>query len=146
MWEVKLIRDERQRRKAEPNGTTQNTKQKKRKLPQAPWVYMILAKDSPKVRASAGATCAEKEWGRGFFRATRYYRFWFVVIPLLPRIRDTLPLRLMGRGKVLRKAIDDTKKLDNNDPMSEPLRDALVRCNLALTATKATSKKLESSS
>jgi hypothetical protein len=52
-----------------------------------------------------------KGWPRGFWAGPRLLAMGVVVLSELPRRRDTLLLRLLGRGRVLREAIDDLKAL-----------------------------------
>ena len=50
-------------------------------------------------------------WCTGVYKAAPALRLWLVVIPQLPRTRETLTLRLMGRGPTLEGAIDELSQL-----------------------------------
>ncbi|MEG3438355.1 DUF4351 domain-containing protein [Pannus brasiliensis CCIBt3594] len=56
------------------------------------------------------------EWGPGVYFLPRFFRTAIVVIHHLPATPDTLWLRLLGRGKVQRKAIDEVENLSPTHP------------------------------
>lgn len=53
-------------------------------------------------------------WPRGFYFGPRLFAMAVVVLSEVPRRRDTLLLRLMGRGRVLEEAITDLKALPDD--------------------------------
>jgi hypothetical protein len=69
-----------------------------------------------------------RDWPRGLYTAAPALHFGLLVVSELPRTRDTLLLRLMGAGRVLKRAIADLRAL----PEATPERDAALPVLLRL--------------
>lgn len=62
----------------------------------------------------------------GFYRALDVLNLWFVVLPELPRERDTLILRLLGSSALRLEALAEIKAIPGDDPDSKALIPILV--------------------
>ena len=70
---------------------------------------------------------------RGFLTPPRrVHRLRLVVIPNLERIRETLPLRLLGAGRTLDDALEDLRRLPETAPERVVLTPVLVRCRMEM--------------
>jgi hypothetical protein len=65
-------------------------------------------------------------WPPGFWVSARLHAMGVLVLSELPRRRDTLLLRLFGRGRVLREAVADLKALPRDAPEREVAMQPLV--------------------
>ena len=74
-------------------------------------VLWVVSSGRPK-RALAGFGMQPMDdWPPGFYTAPASLRMHVVVARELPRTRETLMLRLMGRGRVLIEAVEDLQRL-----------------------------------
>lgn len=73
-------------------------------------------------------------WPPGFYEAAAGLRLRVVVVRELPRTRETLMLRLMGRGRVLLRAVAEVEALPPGAWEREIALPALVELQLALGA------------
>jgi hypothetical protein len=67
------------------------------------------------------------ELGAGFYSAGRGWKVGLVVLSELARTRETLVLRMLGRGAVLRGAMEELRQLSPQDPETRELRE-FVAC------------------
>src|SRR5262249_4586559 len=65
------------------------------------------------------------EYGPGIYQWYRGLEVGIVVLSELPEVRETLVLRLMGRGKVRKQARAELHALPEGDPETAELRDFL---------------------
>ncbi len=69
------------------------------------------------VRILSGFSAIQaSNWVSGVYLMGEYLRTAIVVIHQLPRTQETLWLRILGRGKVQRQAIDELEALSSNHP------------------------------
>ncbi|MBN3959998.1 DUF4351 domain-containing protein [Nostoc sp. NMS8] len=69
------------------------------------------------VRILSGFSAIQaSNWVSGVYLMGEYLRTAIVVIHKLPRTQETLWLRILGRGKVQRQAIDELEALSSNHP------------------------------
>ena len=71
------------------------------------------------------------DWPKGFRFAAPGFALCVVVLSDLPRIRETLALRLLGRGATLKAAIEDVRELAEDDPLRRPLLEVLAQRRFA---------------
>jgi hypothetical protein len=107
----------RQHRAARPRGK-----------PQEPLLVIVATTTSPGILSGFGATQERP----GLYRLPGRLATVIVAVHRLPRTVETLPARLMGRGRVLRAALLDLTALPPNAPLVQPLRDLLVRWRIEL--------------
>jgi hypothetical protein len=87
----------------------------KRREPRPPLVrlWQITTARPKEVLEGYGMT-SDPSWPPGFWMAPRLLSMGVVVLSEVPRRRDTLLLRLLGRGRVLEEAIADLEALPND--------------------------------
>ncbi|MBI5547097.1 MAG: hypothetical protein HY901_24720 [Deltaproteobacteria bacterium] len=73
-------------------------------------------------------------WSLGVYALPEAWGVFLVVLSELPRVRETLILRLMGSGKVLREAIEDLKALPADAPERQVIEPLLVRMQVEIRA------------
>ncbi|MBC6453034.1 MAG: hypothetical protein GDA43_07300 [Hormoscilla sp. SP5CHS1] len=118
---------------------------KKNNLPeddlQILWILTPTA--SERILSGFGAT-ADADWLPGMHFLPVYGRTGIVVIHQLPPTPETLWLRLLGRGGVQKKAIDELESLSPDNPLRSTALELLynLQQNLQL---RQNSEKLESS-
>jgi len=61
----------------------------------------------------------DQDWPTGIYRCAPDFRVVVIVISELPRARDTLLLRLLGKGAVLEAALEDLIALPEGAPERE---------------------------
>lgn len=71
-------------------------------------------------------------WPTGVYTQCEAVGLWVVVLAELPRTRDTLALRLMGRGAVWKAAVEDLKRLPRDAWERERLLPVLVEWRLTV--------------
>ncbi len=74
---------------------------------------------------------AKKKWLKGFYFIGDTLRIGFVVIHHLPVIPETLLLRLLGRGEVQRRAIEELLELPQQ-PLTDFIRENITKLRLML--------------
>ncbi|NER33803.1 MAG: hypothetical protein F6J93_07060 [Oscillatoria sp. SIO1A7] len=83
---------------------------------QYPFLWILCPTVSAEVREMFGAK--EKEgWPTGVYFAPTGYRFAIVAINQLPETRETLWLRVLGKGGVQERAFEELKKLPPTDSL-----------------------------
>ncbi len=75
----------------------------------------IISSGLPKSAFGELGARRAKGWPEGVYRLARAFDTFFIVASELPEDRSTLLLRLMGRGRTLRRAVEDLKKLSEDD-------------------------------
>ncbi len=86
-----------------------------RRPPPAPLLWTVSA-GLPRRLFASDSFEAMKGWPRGFYADVATGHVRIVVVSQLPRVRDTLLLRLMGAHRTLRDAIDDLRALPADAP------------------------------
>lgn len=88
----------------------------KRPLPEAEWpkLWILTPSASAAILEGFGAQ-PPADWDRGVYLSAPLLKTGFIVIHQLPRTPETLWLRILGRGRVLRQAIDDLEALPANN-------------------------------
>ena len=92
----------------------------------------ILASGDPKTARSRWRMKRVRGWPRGVYRAAPATGLWLVVLSRLPRTVETLAVRLLSRGKILREAVADALALPEDDVLRQPLDDMLQRLEIEL--------------
>lgn len=73
----------------------------------------ILSASKPRASVAAQAVCMA-DWPAGFWQARSDEQVHFVVLNELPEIIETLPLRLLGRGPTLQRALTQLSELSRD--------------------------------
>ncbi len=87
------------------------TKDKTAVLP----IQWIISSGFPKNAFGAYGARRARGWPRGVYRLAPGFATYIVVVSELPEERSTLLLRLMGRGRTLRRAIAELKTLSEDE-------------------------------
>ena len=82
-------------------------------LPQL-WIFTPTA--SVEILESCNGTLDETNWGKGIYFVPKLFKTVVVAIHQLPSTPETLFLRVLGRGKVQRQAVEELEALANNSP------------------------------
>ena len=82
-------------------------------LPQL-WIFTPTA--SVDILKSFNGTLDETNWGKGIYFLSAGLKTVVVAIHQLPSTPETLFLRVLGRGKVQRQAVEELEALANNSP------------------------------
>ncbi|TAE59330.1 MAG: hypothetical protein EAZ87_10150 [Nostocales cyanobacterium] len=79
------------------------------------WIFSPTA--SPEFIASFNTTVDERNWGKGIYFLGEGLKTVIVAIHQLPNTPETLFLRILGKGKVQRQAVEELETLANNRPL-----------------------------
>jgi hypothetical protein len=104
---------------------------------QLPELWILTPSLSEKTLASFGAT-ADSVWESGLYRLPSAFVTMIVVIHQLPKIADTLWLRMLGRGRVQKDAIAEVLAL----PLQSQRRTELLRLLVGLKLTIETTPEI----
>jgi hypothetical protein len=96
-----------------------------------PMLWILSPTASESVLEGFAALSDEDNWGTGIYFLPRYLRTAIVAIHQLPKTRETLWLRILGKGKVQSTAIDELEAL----PADEPLRSRALELLYSLKTT-----------
>ncbi|TAE57485.1 MAG: hypothetical protein EAZ76_07155 [Nostocales cyanobacterium] len=96
-------------RQAKRNDTRINETE----LPQL-WIFTPTA--STDILESFNGTLDIENWGEGTYFLPKGFKTVLVVIHQLPSTPETLFLRILGRGKVQKQAVEELEALANNNP------------------------------
>jgi hypothetical protein len=102
--------------------------------PELPFLWILTPTASEDILSDAQATIQPEEWGAGVYVLAPLLRTALVVIHHLPSTRDTLWLRLLGRGRVQQQAVSDLLDLAPEDPMRQNVLRALSNCRIVVNA------------
>jgi hypothetical protein len=87
------------------------------------WLWLLVPSASEDFLHGFGATLDLSKYSAGIFSFARDWRGSVVVINQLPVTHETLWLRILGKGKVQRQAVDELLELpDSNELRSVTLR------------------------
>ncbi len=78
------------------------------------WIFTPTA--SVELLASFNATGDKDNWGKGIYFFGEGFKTVIIAIHQLPITPETLFLRILGRGKVQRQAVEELEILANNSP------------------------------
>ncbi|MHC5718838.1 MAG: hypothetical protein ACYTX0_43930 [Nostoc sp.] len=78
------------------------------------WIFSPTASES--ILDGFRTNLDEENWGTGVHFLEDYLRTGIVAIHQLPCTKETLWLRILGKGKVQQKAIDELEALPQNNP------------------------------
>ncbi|MBW4667877.1 MAG: hypothetical protein KME60_10710 [Cyanomargarita calcarea GSE-NOS-MK-12-04C] len=79
-----------------------------------------------------GSELDEDKWGRGVYFFDKSWRGAIVAIHQLPVTPETLWLRLLGKGRVQQRAIEEVQVLDINNPLRSKAIDLLANLKTTL--------------
>ncbi|MFM6107247.1 MAG: hypothetical protein ACKPEO_17295 [Sphaerospermopsis kisseleviana] len=79
------------------------------------WIFSPTA--STELLASFNTTVDEQNWGKGIYFLGEGLKTVIVAIHQLPSTPETLFLRILGKGKVQRQAVEELETLANNSPL-----------------------------
>ena len=85
-------------------------RQARRPRPPMPNLW-VLSAGEPRTALDRYGMCPIPAWPEGFFAAAPGFALHVVVVRRLPESRDTLLLRLLGRGSVRRRALEELRTL-----------------------------------
>ncbi|MGK7920643.1 MAG: flagellar assembly protein H [Trichodesmium sp.] len=97
-----------------------------------PKLWILTPTASTSILEGFGAKAEDDNWCTGIYLLPKYLRTGLVVIHQLPKILDTLWLRILGKGRVQEEAIEDLKALppDNQFRVNALLSLLSLRGNL----------------
>ncbi|MGB3650105.1 MAG: hypothetical protein WBA41_02710 [Rivularia sp. (in: cyanobacteria)] len=72
------------------------------------------------------ASLDEENWGAGVYFLGDYLKTVIIAIHQLPRTDETLWLRLLGKGRVQQKAVEELETLPQNNPLRNKAIDLLL--------------------
>ena len=78
------------------------------------WIFSPTA--SAELLASFNTTGDEENWGKGIYFLGEGLKTVIIAIHQLPNTPETLFLRILGKGKVQRQAVEELEALANNSP------------------------------
>lgn len=118
-----------------------NAKRDKQKITESslPMLWILSPTASQSVLEGFAAVSIEGNWGNGIYFLPRYLRTAIVAIHQLPKTRETLWLRILGKGRVQNAAIDELEAL----PEDEPLRTRALELLYSLKTTLEVSQNID---
>ncbi|MBK1989484.1 hypothetical protein A0J48_018420 [Sphaerospermopsis aphanizomenoides BCCUSP55] len=81
------------------------------------WIFTPTASED--ILAGCNATVDVETWGQGVYLLGQVLKTGIVVIHQLPSTPETVFLRVLGRGKVQRQAVEELEALAKNNPQLE---------------------------
>jgi hypothetical protein len=96
-----------------------------------PMLWILSPTASESVLEGFAAISDEENWETGIYFLPKYLRTAIVAIHQLPKTRETLWLRILGKGRVQSTAIDELEAL----PADEPLRSRALELLYSLKTT-----------
>ncbi len=104
-----------------------------------PMLWILSPTASQSILEGFAAVSNEENWGNGIYFLPRYLRTAIVAIHQLPKTRETLWLRILGKGRVQNSAIDELEAL----PEDEPLRTRALELLYSLKTTLEVSQNID---
>jgi hypothetical protein len=86
-----------------------------------PWLWLLTWSRPRTLIRAWGMREGTEDWPRGFYLAPEGFSLGIVVLPELPRTRETLPLRMFGNDDVRRGLRAEYEALAEGDPMRQAL-------------------------
>jgi len=81
-----------------------------------PYLWIFTPTASADILESFNFTLDEENWGKGIYFLGKALKTVLIVIHQLPSTPETLFLRVLGRGKVQRQAVEELEALSENSP------------------------------
>ena len=103
---------------------------------QLPKVWILTPTASKAILNSFNAIPDEENWGQGVYFLGESAKTAIVVIHQLPRIPETLWLRLLGKGNVQKQAINELQELSSDNPLRGKAIDAVLSLRSILEITQ----------
>ncbi len=97
-----------------------------------PRLWILSPTASEIILNGFNTTKDEKNWSKGIYFLGSFLRTAIVVIHQLPVTQDTLWLRLLGRGKVQAKAVEELEALPEDNPLRSKAFDVLLNLKATL--------------
>ena len=91
-----------------------------------PLLWILSPTVSTAILDGFKASLDEENWGTGVHFLGEHLKTVIVAIHQLPRIPETLWLRLLGKGRVQQQAIEELKTLPQNNPLRDKAIDLLL--------------------
>ena len=101
-----------------------------------PRLWIITPTASKSILEGFGAKLDLENWLPGIYFCPKFFRTALVVIHKLPKNQETLWLRLLGRGRVQQRAIDEIEALPETDPFRSNALLLLSNLQTKLTETQ----------
>ncbi|MCZ8065145.1 MAG: flagellar assembly protein H [Microcystis sp. LE17-20D] len=98
-----------------------------------PRLWILTPTASAQLLGGFGAKLDEENWGEGIYFLAPSLRTAITVIHQLPPTEATLWLRILGRGKVQARAIDELESLPENHPFRVNALELLLNLRTSLT-------------
>ena len=86
---------------------------------QLPFLWIFTPTASEEIFRGIDLSLDYQTWGKGVYLLDEVSRTGIIVIHQLPSTPETLFLRVLGRGRVQRKAVEELEALANNNPQLE---------------------------
>ena len=86
-----------------------------------PYLWILTPTASVDILESFTDTLYAENWGQGIYFLKKGLKSVIIVIHQLPSTPETLFLRVLGRGKVQRQAVEELEALANNNPFFEDI-------------------------
>ena len=81
-----------------------------------PYLWIFTPTASADILESFNFTLDEENWGKGIYFLGKALKTVLIVIHQLPTTPETLFLRVLGRGKIQRQAVEELEALSENSP------------------------------
>ena len=101
-----------------------------------PLLWIITPTASEGIINGFRAILDENNWMKGIYFFGEYFRTAIVVIHQLPRSPETLWLRILGKGKVQKQAIDELTALPKDNPLRTTTLELMYSLQANLQATQ----------
>ncbi|WP_043998529.1 hypothetical protein, partial [Microcystis aeruginosa] len=98
-----------------------------------PRLWILTPSASSQLLGGFGAKLDEENWGEGIYFLAPSLRTAITVIHQLPPTEATLWLRILGRGKVQARAIDELESLPEDHPFRVNALELLLNLRTSLT-------------
>ncbi|MEA5576314.1 hypothetical protein [Anabaena sp. UHCC 0451] len=121
----------------ERQGKRNNTRINEEELP---YLWILTPTASEDILESFSGTLNDQNWGQGIYSLRTGLKTAIIVIHQLPITPETLFLRVLGRGKVQRQAVEELEALANNHPFLEDVI-KLVHDLIALLSARQEKEK-----
>lgn len=91
-----------------------------------PRLWILVPSASVELRREFGANRRKRNWESGIYHHPNAYRTGLIVLHQLPQTPDTLWLRILGRGRSQKKAIQEFNALPDDHRMKEIVLELLT--------------------
>ncbi len=108
-----------------------------------PKVWILTPTASKAILDSFNAIPDEENWGKGVYFLGESTKTAIVVIHQLPRIPETLWLRLLGKGNVQKQAINELQTLSPDNPLRAKAIDAVLSLRSILEITQNQNQNID---